>query len=281
VPNPPPQRTVSRTRTLYLLLALVAALWLAAAVARRPGLAQTAQQVQEVGAGDGPSSMSGMPGMSHDGAGHQPGAVGEPHAPQVPDVDGAMAHEHMDMGPHMKMTAPRQRSAADDRRAAAIVETLRGAIARYKDYRLAVADGFVQYLPDVRQPMYHFTNWGYAYEAQHGFDPSRPTSLLYKPTAAGGFELVGAMYTAPRHLDEEQLDRRVPLSVAAWHQHVNICLPQAGGYRNADWRRFGFAGSIATAADCRASGGEFHPVIFGWMVHAYPFEQDPAKVWAH
>jgi hypothetical protein len=46
-------------------------------------------------------------------------------------------------------------------------------------------------------------------------------------------------------------------------------------------RRFGFAGSIASAAECQASGGVFHPVIFGWMVHAYPFEQDPAKIWAH
>ena len=32
-------------------------------------------------------------------------------------------------------------------------------------------------------------------------------------------------------------------------------------------------------ADKGASGGIFHPVIFGWMVHVYPFERDPAKTW--
>src|ERR1700726_2627090 len=66
-------------------------------------------------------------------------------------ADGAMAHEHMDMGPHMKMTAPRPRVAGDQRRAEAIAQTLRGAIARYRDYRVAVADGFIQYLPNVPQ----------------------------------------------------------------------------------------------------------------------------------
>jgi hypothetical protein len=42
--------------------------------------------------------------------------------------------------------------------------------------------------------------------------------------------------------------------------------------------RFGFAGTISTAADCEAAGGNFHPQIFGWMVHVYPFQSDDLKV---
>lgn len=42
--------------------------------------------------------------------------------------------------------------------------------------------------------------------------------------------------------------------------------------------RFGFAGTISTAADCEAVGGNFHPQIFGWMVHVYPFQSDDLKV---
>jgi hypothetical protein len=42
--------------------------------------------------------------------------------------------------------------------------------------------------------------------------------------------------------------------------------------------RFGFAGTISTAADCEAVGGNFHPQIFGWMVHVYPFRSDDLKV---
>jgi hypothetical protein len=238
------------------------------------------------------SSMPGMNGAAEGEAPVTPAAPGSPGTPGMPGMagmpgggagaaDGAMAHEHLGMGSHMKMTAPRLPTADDQRRADAIVQTVRGAVARYRDVRVAVADGYVQFLPNLRQPMYHFTNYGNAYQAEFGFDPAHPTSLLYKPTAGGGFELVGVMYTAPRSFDEAQLDERVPLSVAAWHQHVNICLPPKSGYATADWRRFGFAGSIATAAECQASGGVFHPVIFGWMVHVYPFAQEAAKVWAH
>ena len=248
--------------TTHLSLGFVAAAALMAAVAGC-GPSSTRDAGVE-GGGQSGRDMSAMPGMS---------AAGSESA------DGAMAHEHMGMGPHMKMTAARPRAAGDDRRAEAIVETLRGAIARYRDYRVAVADHFIQFLPNIRQPMYHFSNWRYGLEAQFHFDPSRPTSLLYRPTASG-FELVGAMYTAPRRFDESRLDERVPLSVAAWHQHVNLCLPAPFQYQKADWTRFGLRGTITTPAECQAVGGVFHPVVLGWMVHVFPFEKDPAKVWA-
>ncbi len=255
---------------------------------------------QSAGPGGGPDrgSMRGMAGNgSVPGGAPMQGTQGMPAGEDMPGMkdagsaaDGAMAHEHLGMGPHMRMTAPRMRTAADDRRADAIVETLRGAMARYRDYRAAVADGYVQFLPRVRQPIYHFTNWRYGVRAQFMFDVAHPTSLLYRPVPGGGFELVGAMYTAPRRYTEDQLDRRVPLSVTAWHQHVNICMPGLAAWIGrkstvppsaVDWHRFGITGSIATAAECQESGGTFHPVILGWMVHVYPFEHDPARIWAH
>jgi hypothetical protein len=42
-------------------------------------------------------------------------------------------------------------------------------------------------------------------------------------STGGGYELVGATYTAPRNESSPELDMRVPLSVAQWHAHVNIC----------------------------------------------------------
>jgi hypothetical protein len=39
-------------------------------------------------------------------------------------------------------------------------------------------------------------------------------------------------------------------------------------------------GSITTKEACDAAGREFHPHLFGWMVHLYPYETDPAKVWS-
>src|SRR2546428_7175662 len=83
-------------------------------------------------------------------------------------------------------------------------------------------------MPRRKQPVYRFTNWRWAIEAMFRFVPARPTSLLYREDANGHFELVGAMYTAPARTSDDDLDRRIPLSVARWHEHVNWCLPPHG-----------------------------------------------------
>ena len=111
------------------------------------------------------------------------------------------------------------------------------------------------------------------------FDPSRPTSLLYKKTS-DGYELVGAMYTMPKRATEEQLNARVPLSVAMWHLHTNLCMPPRDQRGTADMTKFGLRGTIASEDACDAAGGRFHPVIFGWMVHVYPYEDSLDKIFA-
>jgi len=94
-----------------------------------------------------------------------------------------------------------------------------------------------------------------------------------------GYELVGAMYTAPRNESEIDLNARVPLSVARWHAHINICLPPRGSGANADWKKSGPDGSITSADACAAAGGRFFAQLFGWMVHVYPFERTPDEIW--
>ncbi|HZQ53082.1 MAG TPA: hypothetical protein VFB14_12845 [Bryobacteraceae bacterium] len=197
---------------------------------------------------------------------------------QMPGMD--HDHTHMHMSSHMKMTDLRPATPDDQKRAAAVLAQLRPAIEKYKDYHAALADGFVEFLPNVKQDVYHFTNWRYGFEAAFRFDPSRPTSLLYKKTS-DGFQLVGAMYTAPKFFSEDQLNRRVPLSIARWHEHVNLCLPPKREAAQADWSKFGPAGSITDAQSCEANHGRFYPVLFGWMVHVYPFAQNPSAIWAH
>ena len=202
------------------------------------------------------------------------GMTGEAGASQ------SMAGEHLHMGSHMKMTAAWPATPEDVKRAAGIVTTLRGTLEKYKDYRVALKDGYRIFLPAIPQPQYHFTNYLRGFEAAFHFDPAQPTSLLYKKTKEG-YELLGAMYTAPRRMSEAQLNQRVPLGVAQWHAHVNICLPPPDQNRSADWTRFGFAGSISTADDCTRAGGRFQPQIFGWMAHVYPFETAPDQIWRH
>jgi hypothetical protein len=88
------------------------------------------------------------------------------------------------------------------------------------------------------------------------------------------------MYTAPKTATLDELNERVPLGIARWHQHTNLCIPKAPQARRADWSKFGLTGSISTEQACSEAGGRFYPVIFGWMVHVYPFESSSAQIWA-
>jgi hypothetical protein len=187
---------------------------------------------------------------------------------------------------HMEMTPSRAGTAADSARAASVAATLRSAIAKYRDTTEAVKDGFRMFAPQIKnQKVYHFTSSWMGIQEAFRFDPSKPTSLLYKKRPDGAFVLVGAMYVAPKRFTLEQLDARVPLSVAHWHKHVNWCLPPRGQTERWLERKdghalFGPESPIATKAECDAVGGTFRDSIFGWMVHANVFAgDDAATVW--
>jgi hypothetical protein len=207
-----------------------------------------------------------MPGMGNDGS--------------VPAMQ-AMEGHHMDMGPHMKMTSVREPNPGDQEKADQVVQSARKVAQKYTDYQVALADGFQIFMPNRPQKQYHFTNYSYAFEARRHFNPDHPTSLLYEKRG-DGYKLIGVMYTAPKYTSEDELNSRIPLSVAQWHAHVNLCLPPAdkrpeGFGQNS---QFGLHGSIATREACDAAGGRFIPQIFGWMVHVYPFEQKPEDIWS-
>ena len=153
-------------------------------------------------------------------------------------------------------------------------------MAKYQDYHVALADGFQIFHPEVPQKMYHFTNYKYGFEAAFSFNPEHPTSLLYEKRG-DAYTLVGVMYTAPKRYSEDDLDQRIPLSLAQWHEHVNLCMPPADRKLESllPNPQFGFRGSISTQEACDAAGGTFHPLIFNWMVHVYPNEKTDAEIW--
>jgi len=201
-----------------------------------------------------------------------------PNPPAIAAGAGDMSH----MSGHMYMTSLRPLQPGDQQKADTVVAAAKAAMAPYQDYRKALADGYEIFLPNVPQAQYHFTRYDYAFEARSHFDPSKPTSLLYKKTVDGGYQLVGAMYTDRVDATEDELNTRIPLSIARWHQHINFCKAPAGQkseYFGPD-ARFGLRGSITTREACDAAGGEFHSHLFGWMVHVYPYESDPKKFWS-
>jgi hypothetical protein len=256
-------------------IALLAVVMVTATMARARAR-QSPEAQNAPAAGQSGSQNHSMPGM--DMGDMQQDVKRNPQAAK--DATAAMSGREMDMGPHMFMTDLRPEQPGDSQRAQEIVDALQPSIAKYKDYHVALADGFRIFLPNLPQEQYHFTNYRNAIVAQFTFTPERPTSLLYKKTA-GGYELEGAMFTAPKRATEEELNKRVPLSMARWHKHVNICLPPKDmPAQQVDWKQFG-AGSIATEDACMQANGRWLPQISGWMVHVYPFGTDPDKVWAH
>jgi hypothetical protein len=212
---------------------------------------------------------SSMPGMD----------MSDEHANEKAAIGAMTAGHHDSHSAHMTMTAMRARTPEDVQRANEVVSQLRAGIEKYRDYHVALNDGFKIFLPNIPQPEYHFTSYRNGFLEAFTFDPARPTSLLYRKTATG-YELAGAMYTMPKRATEDQLNARVPLSIAMWHLHTNLCMPSRAQVRNADWSKFGLKGSIVTQDACDAAGGRFRPSIFGWMVHVYPYEESMDKIFA-
>jgi hypothetical protein len=235
----------------------------------------------------------------------------------MPDMDGdsapnAMGNQ-MAMGAHMVMTPSRPQTPQDVERGHVVIDTLRRALTPYRDSQVALSQGYRIFLPTVPQDVYHFTDYPASQQEYMGHsDLMHPGSILYVKNSRGEYVLVGAMYSAPPDYTYDQLDAIIPLSIAHWHAHTNICLPRgitlndvlrgdvgaahldmpgmlpvssspsAAGINErlgflADGR-FGFTGKIADEADCEAAGGHFLKQAFGWMVHVYPFNGDDLKV---
>src|SRR5579872_3263766 len=200
--------------TLALAALIVVVLVLVSlALARQQGAIGTAGKSQE---------MQATPEM-----GAPPGSARVPGEQEMNAATPMMSSHHMEMGPHMKMTDLRERRAGDQERAKWVVGEARQLMGKYQDYHSALNDGFKIFLPNIPQQQYHFTNYWYGFEAAFRFNPEHPTSLLYDKTAQG-YRLVGVMYTAPAKFDEDELNERIPLSMAQWHEHVNFCFPPKG-----------------------------------------------------
>ncbi|MGA9882709.1 MAG: hypothetical protein WBQ34_03210 [Candidatus Acidiferrales bacterium] len=191
----------------------------------------------------------------------------------------SMFDARMDADPHVYATVLRSGASGDAQRAQEILDILRRSMANYKNYRVAVADGYQPFMLKTEQRLYWFISNRNAYASAYEFNPGHPTSLLYKKTK-GTFELEGAVFTAPKTATESQLNDRVPLSVARWHENVNLCVAlKRAAKQAADLKKFGLDGTIVTKDACAVAGGRWVPQVFGWMVAVFPSESDPSAIW--
>ena len=202
------------------------------------------------------------------------------NAPQLaPAINGLLS----DTTSHMRMAERRVATMADSTRARAIVTASRAALARYTDVAVAEQEGYVKFMPWLEeQDMYHYNNVQNVFASISMFDATKPSSLLYRKEA-GKLVLVGAMYTALPGSTPDDLDARLPLGVAHWHEHVNFCGPKAQAVRDArqvDGAEVARWLTITSREACTAAGGQFVPRLFGWMAHVYMFGgDDPRTIW--
>jgi hypothetical protein len=213
-------------------------------------------------------------------------------AAQVPGQDQRemeMMGDSMPAGKHLVVTPHWPLRPGDQAHADSLVNAARAALARYADVAVAEQDGYRMFAPKAKgQKVYHYGNRMNALKARWTFDPAAPSALLYQPEPHGTLRLIGAMYTAPATLSLEELNQRIPLSIAQWHEHTSICLPPGTTLASARSRQgfggrnpqFGPRGSITTEAACTAAGGTFKQRMFAWMVHVNLFES-PDQLWEH
>src|SRR5271165_304649 len=199
----------------------------------------------------------------------------------MPGMDMSGKGEMGDMGPsmaamagHMVMTPLRPVQPGDEEKAKAVVAEAKAMMERYQDYHKAMEDGYIVANPKVKQAQYHFVKEANNQEAGLHFDPTKPTALLYRRTPHQQYKLEGVMYTASLQATDEELNARIPLSVARWHEHVNFCAAPADRVKEyfGAHPKFGMFGSIHTKEACDAEGGNFIPHVFPWMIHVFPYE---------
>src|SRR5882757_4456892 len=82
---------------------------------------------------------------------------------------------HMKMSDHMTMTETRAMTPADTQRGKEIIRSMREKLAKYEDYNVAIADGYVPYMGQVPQDVYHFASRSATVAEYLGdFDLARP-----------------------------------------------------------------------------------------------------------
>src|SRR5260370_7596874 len=115
----------------------------------------------------------------------------------------------MEMGPHMRMTSYRPVTPADIARVEAIVQNAHVCFDKYKDYHLALKDGYRIFAPNVPQDIYHFANVQSFVEPQTTFDLAHPSGRLYTKNGTG-YNFAGVTYSPPAYATEEHFNTPLP-----------------------------------------------------------------------
>ena len=145
------------------------------------------------------------------------------------------------------------------------LDVVREVTSKYQDMRLAISEGFLMTTDDVPNMGAHFVHPERILDGE--FDPSQPEFLLYTPHGDDDWELVGTGFILPTGLVGPEHPSGFAGPLDNWHVHYSLCIGDPVRARS------------AAKDDCEARGGSWL-ASFGWMIHAYVWEDNPLGVFS-
>lgn len=194
-------------------------------------------------------------------------------AQHSPDMAGHQAPSSMPMPAHShdhNENAPAV-SFAELERTAAQLDRVREMTAKYRDVRVAMADGYKQTETTELPGMgIHFVR-----ELEPtALSLEKPPILVYEKnsSAPGGFALAGVAYILAdkEGPDGQPVNNPFPKPLAIWHHHANVCMlpPPHDPLEHT---------TKLSEAQCKEQGGHFNDE---WMIHAWVWKDSPLGVFS-
>ena len=146
------------------------------------------------------------------------------------------------------------------------LERIKESTAKYRDVKVALADGYVELGVEVKGMGVHFVK-----EMEPAtLDLDHPPMLVYEKDASApeGFNLVGAMYILKGEPgpDGQPVGNPFPKSLAVWHRHAHVCMFSKLEHT-----------TLLSDAECKQRGGHLNTL---WMVHTWVWKDSPRGVFS-
>ena len=203
--------------------------------------------------------------LSHAGAASLPAPTPTAPAPAATPRTYLMTEGALQM--EMTSLSAGTPSRADLARLQGIVHQAADVELKYRDLAAALANGY-QTAPDLlveTQGQHYFQPQYFQVASQGHFDLLHPPFLVYN-RFHGKTQLSGLLYYLPASTTRAQMAAIFPPSLAAWHEHVNVCVTGGGSLLTGN-----AVLPIHDQPTCAAQGGSFTDRT-GWMVHLWANE---------
>lgn len=146
------------------------------------------------------------------------------------------------------------------------LDRVRQATAKYKNVKVAEADGYEGQGEELKGMGVHFVR-----EMEPAsFDLEKPPMLVYEksPTSPDSFNLVGVVYLmkGDEGPDGQPVNNPFPKPLAIWHKHSNVCQLSKRDHV-----------TKLSEEECKRRGGHFNTE---WMIHAWIWKDSPRGVFS-